>query len=400
MASKSDPRLRSLCLDTVCYVSFTRRVTSPLRTSLKSRVSRVVVKLGSGVLSAGKSGLDVATIRRLAREAARLKKEGREVVLVSSGAILAGRERLGMKARPQTTAAKQAAAAVGQGRLMRLWDEAFSKTGLAAAQILLTREDLRHRDRYLNARNTIQELLRLGAVPVINENDTVAVEEIKFGDNDVLSALVAGLCGADLLILLTDQEGLYSADPRVVPDARLIQNVGEGGHGAEIGKAGPDGSGGMASKVGAAKMAATSGIPTVIARGSRRGILKAVLEGQERGTLFEPREAPLAQRKRWLAFASHPKGEIHVDAGARDALSRSARSLLPSGVRQVARSFEAGDVVSLVAEGVEFARGLTNYGSKDLEKIKGKKTVEIEGLLGAKRPDEVVHRDNMALLKP
>ncbi len=370
-----------------------------IRRDLKGRVTLCVVKVGSGVLSAGTDRLDVAVIRRLAREIASLKAGGRAVVVVSSGAILAGRERLGIKSRPATTLLKQAAAAVGQGRLMRLWDEAFGRVGLAAAQILLTRDDFRDRPRYLNARNTIQELLRLGAVPVINENDTLAVEEIKFGDNDVLSALVAGLCGAGLLILLTDQEGLYSSDPRVSPAARLIPSVREGQDPAGIGRPGPHGSGGMESKVGAARMAANSGIPTVIAQGSRQGILKAVLEGRERGTLFVPRAAPLARRKQWLAFASHPRGEIHVDAGAQEALVRRAKSLLPSGVRSVSGSFAAGDAVSLVADGVEFGRGLTNYGSKELDKIKGLKTAEIERVLGAKLPDEVVHRDNLALLR-
>ena len=367
------------------------------RSDLSRAARRVVVKLGSGVLSAGKGKLDEATVRRLSRDVARLRSAGREVVLVSSGAILAGRERLGLGLKPLSTQFKQAAAAVGQSRLMRVWEENFARRRLSAAQVLLTREDLRHRERYLNARNTVLTLLRLGVVPVINENDTVAVDEIKFGDNDVLSALVAGLCDAGLVVLLTDQDGLYSADPRTDPEARLIPLVEEGQAAVRLGKAGPTGSGGMESKVRAAHMAASSGIPAVIANGFKEGILEAILDGSEIGTLFIPRAEPMDKRRQWLAFASHPKGAIHVDAGAREALIRGAKSLLPSGVKSLARVFEAGDVVSLVAEGAEFARGLSNYSSRDLDRIKGLKTSQIEGVLGHKPADEVVHRDNLAV---
>ncbi|MBI3506885.1 MAG: glutamate 5-kinase [Proteobacteria bacterium] len=371
---------------------------APNRKQLLGPARRVVVKLGSGVLSAGGDRLDAATLRRLAEDVAAERRQGREVVLVSSGAILAGRERLAMKTRPATTQAKQAAAAVGQGRLMRAWEEAFAEHDQAVAQVLLTREDFRHRRRYLNARNTILALLRLGVVPIINENDTIAVEEIKFGDNDVLSALVSGMCDAAALILLTDQDGLYSADPRVDREARLIERVEDGQAQARLGRSGPAGSGGMQSKVTAARMAASSGVPAFIGSGARGGVLEAILAGREEGTLFVPRPAPMDKRKQWLAFASHPRGQIHVDEGAREALVKRAKSLLPSGVQSLSKSFESGDVVSLLSKGVEFARGLTNYGSKELERIKGLKSGEIEGILGHKPADEVVHRDNLALL--
>ena len=347
------------------------------------------MKLGSGVLSAGTKRLDMATIRRLAKEIGQARDEGTEVIVVSSGAILAGGEVLGLKSRPKTTQLKQAAAAVGQSRLMRAWEAALKRQGLKVAQILLTREDLRDRARYLNARNTIFELLRLGVVPIINENDTVSVDEIKFGDNDVLSALVAGLCEADQLFLLTDQDGVFSADPRSDPAARLLSEYEPS---AKVGEAGPSGTGGMASKVKAGLMAADSGVTAVVANGTKAGVLSG------KGTRFQPKLKPAA-RRRWLAQATQPKGQIVVDDGARQALVGGNKSLLATGVKGIQKRFEAGDVVGIVAGGREFARGLTNYGSDDLEKIRGRKTAEIEGLLGHKPADEVVHRDNMALLE-
>ncbi|MDX6771208.1 MAG: glutamate 5-kinase [Elusimicrobiota bacterium] len=357
---------------------------------------RVVVKVGSGVLSGGGNGLDAATVRRLAGEVAAARASGDEVVLVSSGAILAGRARLALKGRPSVQL-KQAAAAVGQGRLMAAWESAFSAHRLTVAQVLLTGDDLRDRGRYLNARNTLLALLRLGVVPVVNENDTVAVEEIKFGDNDGLSALVAGLVDAAVLVLLTDQDGLYTADPRRDPQARLIPELAAGAPAARIGGAGPAGTGGMASKVRAARQAAAGGVLAVVANGSKAGTLAAVLSGAAAGTRFPPSASPLARRRQWLAFASKPKGRVVVDAGARAALEEKGRSLLASGVKAVTGDFAPGDAVSLVEGGAEFARGLTNFGSAELERIKGRKTAEIEAILGAKPADEVVHRDNLAL---
>jgi glutamate 5-kinase len=360
---------------------------------------RAVVKLGSGVLSAGGAGLHAATLRRLAAEVAEARAGGWEIVIVSSGAILAGRERLALAARPSTQL-KQAAAAVGQSRLMRAWEAAFARPKVTVAQVLLTADDLRRRERYLNARSTLLTLLRLGVVPIVNENDTVAVEEIKFGDNDGLSALVAGLVDANLLVLLTDQDGLFTADPRTHADARLISRVRPGEAPPRAGRAGPSGTGGMESKVRAAARAAGNGIPAVIASGARPDALAALLSGREVGTRFEAGENPLAKRRQWLAFASQPKGRIVVDAGAREALVARSKSLLATGVRALAGSFAPGDVVSLVEGGVEFARGLTNFASGDLERIRGLKSSQIEAALGHKPADEVVHRDNLAVLRP
>ena len=361
--------------------------------------NRAVVKLGSGVLSGGGAGLDAATLRRLAGDVADARAVGREIVIVSSGAILAGRARLALKGRPSTQW-KQAAAAVGQSRLMRAWETAFARRKITVAQVLLTADDLRDRGRYLNARNTLLTLLRLGVVPIVNENDTVAVDEIKFGDNDGLSALVAGLIDAALLVLLTDQDGLFTDDPRTHKDARLVARVLPGEAPAHVGRAGPAGTGGMQSKVRAARQAAGAGIAAVVANGTKAGTLAAALGGLPSGTLFVPEGKPLAKRLQWLAFASQPKGRIVVDAGARQALVARSKSLLATGVRSLSGAFAAGDVVSLIEDGAEFARGLTNFGAGDLEKIRGLKTSQIEAALGHKPADEVVHRDNMAVLKP
>ena len=359
---------------------------------------RIVVKVGSGVLSGGGAGLSVAVLKRLAADVAKARTDGHEVLIVSSGAILAGRERLKLEAKPSVQL-KQAAAAVGQSRLMRAWEGAFARPKITVAQVLLSGDDLHHRERYLNARNTLLTLLRLGVVPIVNENDTVAVEEIKFGDNDGLSALVAGLVDANLLVLLTDQDGLYTDDPRSNPDARLIPEVRSGAAAARTGKAGPKGTGGMESKVRAASQAAEGGVLAVVASGLKPGTLAAILSGEAVGTRFIPEDKPLAKRRQWLAFASHPKGRIVVDAGAREALTTKARSLLASGVKGIEGAFEPGDVVGLVEGATEFARGLVNFSSRDLEKIKGLKTSQIEGVLGTKPADEVVHRDNLAVLK-
>lgn len=318
-------------------------------------------------------------------------------MLVSSGAILSGKGLLGLSGRPSVQL-KQAAAAVGQSRLMRAWEAAFARRRLKVGQVLLTADDLRDRERYLNARSTLLTLLRLGVVPVVNENDTVAVAEIKFGDNDGLSALVAGLVDADLLVLLTDQDGLYSGDPRKDPSARLVERVGAGARPEGAGEAGAHGTGGMASKVTAATQAASAGIPAVVASGLKPGTLASVLSGDAVGTFFEPVSRPLAKRRQWLAFASKPKGRITVDAGARAALAERGKSLLASGVKAVSGDFAAGDPVGLVEGGAEFARGLSNFSARDLERVKGLKTSQIEAVLGHKPADEVVHRDNMAVL--
>jgi glutamate 5-kinase len=366
-------------------------------------IRRIVVKVGSSVLSRGGLSLHRPTLGGLAEALSAIQGGGREVVLVSSGAILAGMEALGLTKRPRELPVKQAAAAVGQAHLMRAYEEAFQRCGCRVAQILLTQEDLRNRGRYLNARNTLFTLLQLRVVPIVNENDTVAVREIQFGDNDSLSALVASLAEADLLVMLTDTEGLYSADPRRDKAARLIPLVRsqdavasfcaeDAGSAASIG--------GMSSKVLAARRAAAAGIPTVVASGLREGVLPALLEGAELGTFFVPSRSRMQSRKRWLALASQPRGAISVDAGAREALVAGGKSLLPSGIRGTRRAFRAGDVVSLMdAEGHEFARGLTNYGRDEVERIKGLRSRDIPAVLGQKSYDEVVHRDNLVILQ-
>jgi len=383
----------------------TLRKTSPPVDRLEWLVHarRVVVKVGSSVLSRGEIGLHRPTVGQLAGALAGLRARGLEVILVSSGAILAGMETLALYERPRDLPLKQAAAAVGQSHLMRAYEEAFQPKGLKVAQILLTREDLYSRGRYLNARNTLFTLLRLGIVPIINENDTVAVREIQFGDNDTLSALVANLAEADLLVVLTDTEGLFTGDPRRDPAARLIPLVRpqdavdsfcaeDAGSAASIG--------GMSSKVLAARRAAIAGIPTVVASGLRHEVLDAILRGENVGTFFVPSRSRMQSRKRWLAFASQPRGGIVVDAGAWEALVAGGKSLLPSGIRTTRRNFRAGDVVSLMdLEDREFARGLTNYSRDEVEKIKGLKSHEITAVLGHKPYDEVVHRDNLVIVR-
>jgi len=373
-----------------------------LRMNSVRNARRLVIKVGSAVLSKGDVGLHRPTLDRICRELSLLREEGRELILVSSGAILAGMGRLGLTARPGSIPLKQAAAALGQSLLMRHYEEAFDPYGQKVAQLLLTQEDFRSRHRYLNARNTLFTLLHLGVLPVINENDTVAVEEIRFGDNDTLSVLVATLVGADLLVILTDLDGLYTADPRQDSDAKLITHVPRrsaelsfwaGGSGTELG------TGGMQTKVEAARRAAASGIPTIVANGLVEGTLARVLRGEVVGTLFEASSSRMPGRKRWLAFASQPQGRIVVDGGARDALVRGGKSLLPSGIVSATGGFEGGEVVSLYdTDGAEFARGVANYDADQVERIKGFKSSQIEEALGMKPFDEVVHRDNLVIL--
>ncbi|HEY7677535.1 MAG TPA: glutamate 5-kinase [Candidatus Methylomirabilis sp.] len=379
-----------------------RPLAEVARPAYTARAHRLVVKVGTGVLSKGDLRLHRPTMAALARELSEIRAQGREVVLVSSGAILAGMAALGFERRPQQIPLKQAAAAVGQSHLMRAYEEAFQPHGQQVAQVLLTREDLRHRTRYLNARNTLFALLRLRVIPIINENDTVAVDEIRFGDNDTLSALVAHVTEADLLVILTDTDGVYTADPRKHPDAALIPVVGADVRGAFCADEGPSptGSGGISSKLAAARQAAQAGVPTVVANGFVQGILGRVLAGEEAGTLFLPRTLPMRSRQRWLAFASAPRGAMVVDAGAREALLKGGKSLLSSGIRGTRGSFKAGDPVSILGpDRAEFARGLTNYGRDDVERIKGLRSGEIAAALGSKPFDEVIHRDNLVLLE-
>ena len=362
---------------------------------------RVVVKVGSGLVTAPNVGPDPDSIERLAADVAAVRRD-REVALVSSGAIATGMARLALPERPRLIPEKQAAAAVGQSALMWQYEIAFKRHGLMVGQVLLTAQDIGDRTRYLNARNTLLALLAFGVVPIVNENDTVAVEEIKVGDNDNLSALVASLVEADLLILLTDVDGLYTADPSRDPSAMRLDTV-ETITDAVVKMAGAhqDGLsvGGMATKLQAAQKAAASGIPMVIASGREPGTLARIVAGEPVGTYFAPKADRLGARKRWIAFAAPPQGRLTVDAGAAGALTRQGRSLLPSGITDVDGEFNAGDVVAVVdSEGREFARGLVNFDTGELRRIRGAKTQEIETRLGYKSFDEVIHRDNLVIL--
>ena len=367
-----------------------------------TRARRVVVKVGSGQITSPGEGLDAKRITALAADIASLVAERREVVLVSSGAIVAGTARLGLSSRPRSIPETQAAAAVGQSALMWHYEQSFKRHGIKVGQVLLTAQDISDRGRYLNARNTLLALLDFGVLPVVNENDTVAVEEIKVGDNDNLAALVAHLVDADLLVLLTDVDGLYTGDPRRDPSASRIETVETVTE--EIRKlcfdeVGRVSVGGMATKLEAAQKAGASGIPMVIANGREHGTLGRLLKGEPLGTYFLPRDDRLAARKRWIAFAVPPQGRLTVDAGARKALTEKGKSLLPSGLVDVAGEFHAGEVVALAeAEGDEFARGLVNYDAGELRKIRGAKTAEIEKALGYKGLAEVIHRDNLVVL--
>jgi glutamate 5-kinase len=367
-----------------------------------SRARRIVVKVGSGLVTTPGQGPVAAQIARLAADLAALVKDRREVALVSSGAIVTGMARLGLTARPRSIPEKQAAAAVGQSALMWHYEQAFKRHGLQVGQVLLTGQDISDRARYLNARNTLLALLDFGVLPIVNENDTVAVEEIKVGDNDNLAALVAHLIDADLLILLTDVDGLYTGDPRRDPTARRLETVEavtEEILRLVFDEAGRVSVGGMSTKLEAAQKASASGIPMVIASGRQEGMLARVLSGESVGTYFCARDDRLAARKRWIAFAVPPQGRLVVDAGARKALTERGKSLLPSGLLDVEGEFAAGAVVALAeGDGPEFARGLANYDAVELRKIRRAKTNEIERALGYKGCDEVIHRDNLVVL--
>jgi len=366
------------------------------------RVRRLVVKVGSGLVTNAATGADIDRIETLAADVAAVR-EGRHVVLVSSGAIVTGVARLGLGRRPRSIPEKQAAAAVGQSALMWQYDVAFKRHGLPIGQVLLTAQDLSDRPRYLNARNTLTTMLRLGVLPVVNENDTVAVEEIKVGDNDNLSAHVAALIDADLLVLLTDVDGLYTANPADDPAARKLDTVDAITD--EIrqlvwGRGGALSVGGMATKLEAAQKATASGVPMIIASGAEKRVLARVLAGEPIGTYFAPKADKLAARKRWIAFAVPPAGRLVVDEGARRALADEGKSLLPSGLVGVEGDFAAGDVVAVVdaADGREFARGLVNFDAAEVGRIRGAKTREIEERLGYRSFDEVIHRDNLVIV--
>jgi len=372
--------------------------------ALVARARRVVVKIGSNVL-AGDGGLREERLGALAREIAALVAGGRQVVVVTSGAVAAGAARLGRVGGARGIEWRQAAAALGQIGLMAAYERAFAAHERQVAQVLLTHADLANRRRYLNARHTLRALLDLGVVPIVNENDTVAVEELKFGDNDNLSALTAALVEADLLVILSDVAGLHTRDPRV-DNAAPVVRVTRADDATMLRAAGPSrsqvGTGGMASKVAAAGKAAAAGIPTFIADGTADGVLAGVFDAAaESGTLVLPDGDRLGRRKHWIAYTLKPAGTLHVDEGAERALARGGRSLLPSGVARVEGGFGVGDCVRCVGPtGREFARGLVNYTAAEMERIKGVHTREIEQLLGYKGSDEVIHRDDLTLLAP
>lgn len=369
-----------------------------------SKARRIIVKVGTSTLTHTTGKLHLERMEKLVRQLADLVNRGYEVILVSSGAVGAGMGRLGFQKKPKAIPEKQACAAVGQGILMHMYEKLFAEYGQVVAQVLLTRDDLTFRKRYINAGNALEALLRLGAIPIINENDTVAVDEIRFGDNDTLSALVAGLVRGDVLILLTDIDGLYSANPREDPTAILIEQVDEITPEIEAMAAGAGsklGTGGMTTKLQAARICVESGAAMIIAHGARPNVLREVMAGDKVGTLFIPKTKPLAGYKRWLAFASECHGRIYIDWGAVHALVEGGKSLLPCGILGSEGDFQAGDLVSMIApEGYEVARGVSNYSVDQVSLIMGKRCTEIEATLGSKEYDEVVHRDNLTVMVP
>jgi glutamate 5-kinase len=373
------------------------------RKTIFAKSRRIVIKVGSAVLTSSEQGLDQNRIERLASDISSIMGQGREVVLVSSGAIAAGLAKLGLqKTKSMPLSLKQAAAAIGQSGLMWMYEKTFGTHGKKVAQVLLTREDLSNRTRFLNARNTLQTLLGYGVIPVINENDTVSVDEIKFGDNDNLSSMVVHLTDADLLIILSDIDGLYTADPKIDASAELIPVVEK--ITAEMERSAGDahtslGTGGMRSKLMTAKKVGAFGAPMVILNGKKNGVLQALFEGAAVGTLFLPKPEKQDSRKHWIAYTVCSNGRVMVDDGALEALMNKGKSLLPGGIARVEGSFKVGDCVTCIdRSGNAFARGLVKYSSADLDRIKGLKTSQIESVLGHKDYDEVIHRDDLVIL--
>ncbi len=372
------------------------------RKTILANVKRVLIKIGSAVLT-GEDGLDLQIIEQLVDEMAQLTKEGYQIVIVTSGAIASGKHRMGITGKLKSMPQKQAAAAIGQSRLMRVYSNSFGKYGIFVAQILLTMSDLTDRKRFLNVRNTLSTIIDWGVIPIINENDSVAVDEIKFGDNDHLAAMITNIIDGQLLINLTSTEGLYDRSPSKSKKAKLITLVKE--FTEEIESAATDettdvGLGGMKSKVIAAKAVTASGIPCVIAPGKKKGVLRDIFAGKEIGTLFLPASEHLSSKKYWIAFTLKSQGKLFLDEGAKRALIEEGKSLLPSGITNVEGDFSIGDPVTCVdTEGTQLAKGLVNYNSSDIRKIMGLKTSKIEQVLGYKDYDEIIHRDNLAVIK-
>ncbi len=373
-----------------------------LRKSHLGRSRRIVVKVGSAVLT-GADGLNLSVMENLANEISFLLKSGKEVILVSSGAVAAGRRRLGLQTnRKLELREKQGAAAVGQSRLMRFYEDIFDRLGYKVAQVLLTHEDLSHRNRYLNVRNTLLTLLAWKIIPIINENDTVSVEELRFGDNDTLGALITNLTEADLFICLTDVAGLYTGNPHEDPEASAVYTVARvdkrveamAGH-----VVGALGTGGMQSKIQAARMVSARGGSSFIGSGREENIVQKLFACEPVGTFFLPQVEKMQSRKHWIAYVLRPQGHLVLDQGACKAIMKGGKSLLPSGILEVSGTFGVGAPVQCLAEnGDAIATGLSNYSASDLGKIKGLKTGQIEKTLGYKDSDEVIHRDNLVVL--
>lgn len=375
-----------------------RQITSR-KTTAESK--RWVVKIGSSLITNDGQGLNHQAIQSWAEQIAALRSSGKEILLVSSGAVAEGMARLGWKQRPHALHELQAAAALGQMGLIQNFESCFKQHDIHTAQVLLTHEDMGNRQRYLNARSTLKTLLKLGAIPIINENDTVATDEIRFGDNDTLGALVCNLVEADTLILLTDQQGLFDKDPRYNDDAELISesNACNKKLLAMAGDGGALGQGGMRTKITAAKRAALSGANTVIAYGAEENILQKIARGEMVGTLLTADNEPLSARKQWLANQLKISGKLFLDAGASRAVQQSGVSLLAVGVNKVEGNFQRGEVVSIINDdGKEIARGLVNYDSKESRQLKGETSEKFESILGYVDEAELIHRDNLVLM--
>lgn len=371
----------------------------PLKRSLT-----IVVKIGTSSLTQETGKIAIATIASLVETLCHLRSQGHRVVLVSSGAVGVGCARLNLTERPRKMALKQAVAAVGQGRLIRIYDDLFNNLQQAIAQVLLTRQDLVERNTYVNASNTFSELLDLGVIPIVNENDTIAVEELKFGDNDTLSALVASLVQADWLFLLTDVDQMYSADPRSVPDAQPIKLVSQKDFSQLRVDAGSSssqwGTGGMATKLAAARIATSTGVRTVITQGKQPQNILEILEGKDLGTQFEPQCQTDNARKRWISYGLIPMGKLYLDSGAVKAITNRGTSLLPAGIIAIEGEFSTSDAVQLCnQEGMEIGRGLVNYNSSEIDQIKGHHSTKIASILGYDSSDTVVHRNNLVMLE-
>ncbi len=372
------------------------------REALK-KAKRIVIKVGTSTITHANGKRNFQQIDRLAREISDLQNQGKEMILVSSGAIAVGVDRLGLPAKPDNVPGKQACAAVGQGILMHTYEKIFADYGQVVAQVLITRTEAIDRHRYTNSRNTFMALITQGVIPIVNENDVVALDELKIGDNDNLSSLVAGIVDADLVIILSDIDGLYTANPQTHPDATLVPTVLDITPEVEASAGGVGstrGTGGMATKIQAAKQAVSSGIQLVIASGTRKNAIPDIVEGKEVGTLFVSRESHLQFRKRWLAFGAKIQGSIVVDDGCVKALHNPGGcSILPAGITKVVGDFQTGSTVSVIdKEGHELARGLVHYTAQELDAIKGHKTTDIESLIGHKYFDEVIHRDDLVIL--